>query len=477
MERFLRLFTDIRRGEATTALLLTLNVFLILTAYYLIKPLREALILAGGGAELKSYLAAGQVLLLLAAVPLYGALAGRMPRRRLINIVTVFFVVCLVLFYALAQTELPLGVAFFLWVGIFNLMVIAQFWSFANDVYTNDEGKRLFPIVAFGASLGAVVGPVISGGLIESLGIYHPLLLAGALLLIGAGITGVVDARERRRTEAARSRAESTAETPAATREIRLESGEFKLADLKKALAAEAARAKPESAPPKAQADVSGRGGAFGLVFRSRYLLLIAFLLLFLNWVNTTGEYILGKTVARAAADLVAAGRAGGQSERQIIGKFYSDFFSIVNLAGLSMQLFVVSRVLKYLGVRFAIMVLPSIALIGYGVLAFLPALSIVRWAKTAENATDYSLQNTTRNVLFLPTTREEKYKAKQAIDSVFVRAGDVLSAGLVYVGTTFLSLQVQQFAMVNLALVGLWLVLAVLIGREYSKVAAATAA
>ena len=132
-ERALRLFTDVRTGEGATVVLLAANVFLLLTAYYFIKPLREALILDESGAEIKSYASALQALILLGAVPAYGALAGRLPRRKLINRVTMFFVACLVAFFALGQLGLNLGVAFFLWVGIFNQMVVAQFWSFAND--------------------------------------------------------------------------------------------------------------------------------------------------------------------------------------------------------------------------------------------------------------------------------------------------------------------------------------------------------
>jgi AAA family ATP:ADP antiporter len=113
---------------------------------------------------------------------------------------------------------------------------------------------------------------------------------------------------------------------------------------------------------------------------------------------------------------------------------------------------------------------MPVIALGGYTMLTFIPILSAVRWAKTAENATDYSLQNTVRNVLFLPTTREQKYKAKQAIDTFFVRVGDGLSAGLVFVGTGLLSFGPRQFALVNLALVIAWLGLALAIGRENAR-------
>lgn len=477
LDRMLRLFTDVGPGEAGTALLLTLNVFLILTAYYLVKVLREPLILAGGGAEVKSYSAAGQAVLLLGLVPLYGALAGRLPRRRLINIVTAFFVGCLGTFFVLARLRVSIGVPFFLWVGIFNLMIVAQFWSFANDVYTTDEGKRLFPIVAFGASSGAVAGSWVAGRVITTLGLQPVFLLAAALLVAAAAITNLVDGRERRRTEAHVPHPMTSGQLPAATAMVRAASGEFKVPGEAYRTASghfrvvrreEIASAKQQQGPAPAAR------GSFGLVLRSRYLLLIALLALFLNWVNTTGEYVLGRIVAHAAAVAVAHGGAGATTEQAFIGSFYSDYFAGVNLLGLALQLFVVSRVLKYLGVRVALLALPAIALAGYALLAFAPILAAVRWAKTAENATDYSLQNTVRNVLFLPTTRDEKYSGKQVIDAFFVRTGDVLSAALVYVGTTFFAFGTQHFATVNLALVAIWLALAVAVGRRYERLAAA---
>lgn len=427
VERFLNLFTEVRRGEAGAALLLALNIFLILTAYYMLKPVREALILSGaGGAEIKSYAAAGQALLLLGAVPLYAKLASRYARRALINRVTWFFAGCLALFYVLAQTGAPIAIVFYLWVGIFNLMVPAQFWAFANDLYTPEAGKRLFVIVAFGASAGAVFGSYITGLLIEPLGLYQLLIVSGGVLLLSLMLTNLIETR-------------SSAVTPGPT------------------------SSRPAEEP-------IGKSGAFQLVVKSRYLLLIALLMLLLNWVNTTGEYILGRTVKAAATAALAADPSIAPDEASYIGAFYADFFTIVNIAGLLLQLFIVSRVLKYLGVRVAIFVLPIIALGGYLVAAFYPVLAIVRWVKTAENATDYSLQNTVRQVLFLPTTREQKYKAKQAIDTFFVRSGDVLSAVLVFVGTTLLTLSTQQFAMINIALVCLWLVLAYLIGAEHRR-------
>lgn len=427
LDRFLRLFADVRQGEGGRLLLLAFNVFLILTAYYVMKPVREALILAQpGGAEIKSYSMAAQALLLAAVVPAYGALASRLSRRRLINLVTAFFIACLPLFYLAAEAGWPVGVPFFLWIGIFSLMVIAQFWAYANDIYTPDEGKRLFALIAFGASSGAVFGAYISSHLIDALGVHAMLLVAAAILALSLVLFNVTDARERSRGVARRD-------------------------------------AQPAEAP-------IGDGNAFALVLRNRYLLLVAALILLLNWVNATGEYILSSIVQHAAEHRVAAGELPREQEGAFIGGFYADYFQIVNIAGMLLQLFVVSRVVKYLGVRVAVCILPFVALGSYAIAALLPSLAVVRWVKTAENSIDYSLQNTVAQMLYLPTTREEKYKAKQVTDTFVVRAGDVLSSATVFVGTAMLALGTSQFAWINVGLVLVWIGVALLVGREFRR-------
>ncbi|HZA97521.1 MAG TPA: MFS transporter [Gemmatimonadales bacterium] len=454
-DRALRLFADVHAGEGPIALLLALNVFLLLAAYYCMRPVREALILSiTGGAELRSYLAAGQAVLLLGLVPAYGALADRLPRRRLLNIVTAFFVACLVAFYLLTRAGAPIAVVFFLWVGIFNLMIVAQFWSFANDLYTKEQGERLFAIVAVGASLGAVLGARLAGWLIPLFGLPQLLLVAAGLLTLGVLISNVVDAHERGRHELHLPLHLTTAEIPAATGDYQIQT----VQESKKLTVS-----LPGIGP-------TSRRGTFRLVFNNRYLLLIALLILILNWVNTTGEYILSSTVSDAAKAAVATGRAGGLSESEFIGRFYSDFLFYVSIAALLLQLFVVSRLIKYVGVQAGVLVLPVLAFTGYAVLAFVPVLALIRVVKIAENATDYSIQNTIRNVLFLPTSRDEKYKAKQAIDSFFQRAGDVLSAAVVFTGVTLLNWSVSGFARVNLVLAGIWILLAVAVGREYAR-------
>jgi AAA family ATP:ADP antiporter len=431
LDRFLRLFAEVHEREGAQVLLLAFNVFLILTAYYVMKPVREALILAQpGGAEIKSYSMAAQALLLAIVVPAYGALATRLPRRRLINIVTAFFIACLPLFYLAAEARVPVGVPFFLWIGIFSLMVIAQFWAYANDLYTPEAGKRLFALVAFGASSGAVFGAYISGHLIGVLGVHAMLLVAAVILAASLMLFNLIDLRARS-TGAARGRSKA-AEAPI------------------------------------------GDGNAFALVLRSRYLLLIAALIFLLNWVNATGEYILSSIVQRAAEADVAAGKLAPEKEGAFIGAFYADYFQVVNIAGMLLQLFVVSRVVRFLGVHVAVCILPVVAFGSYAVAALIPSLAILRWVKTAENSVDYSLQNTVAQMLYLPTTREEKYKAKQVTDTFVVRAGDVLSSATVFVGTSLLALSVSQFALVNVALVAVWFVVALLVGREFHRRATA---
>ena len=207
------------------------------------------------------------------------------------------------------------------------------------------------------------------------------------------------------------------------------------------------------------------------MVFRTRYLLLMGLMLMMLNWINTTGEYILGSVVKDTAAAMIAAGEAPGLSEGQIIGDFYAKFFTLVNVTSLILQMFVVSRIVKHFGVAWAVMVLPALSFGAYNILVFIPTLVPVLAAKVVENATDYSLNNTVRNMLFLPCTYEQKFSAKQAIDSFFVRMGDVLSAMLVFVGTTFLALPPRGFALVNAVLVVVWLVIAWRVGRHYKDI------
>lgn len=438
LERLLGLVTDVRAGEGITVVVMTLNVFALLTAYYIMKPVREGLILAmKSGAEYKAYMSAAIAVTLLFAVPLYARIADRLPRNRLVVGVTLFFASHLVLFWlgsSLETVRRYLGLIFYLWIGIFGMMVVAQFWAFANDLYTEEEGERLFPMIGVGQAVGALAGGAVTYALVRVLGVFQLLLVSAALLGVCAFLTELAHSRESRRRPERRE----------------------------PAVDARAKKAAGES-----------RRGAFELVVKHRYLLLIALFPLVFTFVNSNGEYMLGKLFREAALAAVAAGEIGKDATKEYIAAGFNQFYFFVNLAGVVLQTFLVSRIVRYGGMRIAFFVLPLIALADATAAALLPALFVVRIGKTAENATDYSLNNTLRNMLWLPTTREMKYKAKQAVDTFFVRMGDVSSGVLVFIAADRLGAGVRAFALTNIVLCGLWLALAVPIVREFQRLSA----
>ena len=273
MDRLLGLFSDVRAGEGVRALLMLVNVFLILVSYYILKTVREPLILGTSvpevlqrlgihdSAEVKTYASAGQALLLMGYIPLYGWIASKIDRSRLVLGVTLFFFANLVAFaWAVAANVEHIGVYFYIWVGIFSLSIIAQFWSYANDTYSKEAGDRLFPIIAIGSTLGSPVGAWITATMFESgFAPQSMMYLAALLLLLTAGLFLLIDRNAARRSQDAVS-----------------------------------------------AAPLGGKSG-FALVFASPYIRLIALLLVLLNVVNTTGEFILSHMVT-ARADTLAAG-------------------------------------------------------------------------------------------------------------------------------------------------------------------------
>ena len=467
--KFLRLFADIRQGEAPKALLLALNIFLLLLAYYILKPLRESLLLVDKNAPVvKSYLSGAQAVLFVFVIKAFSRLASKAPRHVLITWTTTFFISNLVIFYALhagGMAVKPMGIMFFVWVGIFNYFVIAQFWGFANDLYSDEVGKRTFPLVAFGATLGGLVATLpFMKKLRESLGgnwEFKLMLIAGVVLFLCIVLARLIHRRDVRRTRE----------------------------DREKGLAGAEEKARVQEKPLKA-------GGGFRLVFKSRYLFLIALMIGLYNFVNATGEYIItavtvNKSIEKAAASTAAASALGAaatskgeaaeaaaaeaqglpaQTQKEEIYDAFRDYQFLTNLIALVIQLFFVSRIFKWVGVGGALLFLPLLALGGYALVSFGAAFLLVRWVKSLENGTDYSLQNTTKAALFLVTKREEKYKAKAAIDTFFVRGGDTLSALAVFVGTQLLGLRIERYALLNVVVVALLLVLCLKIIPAYGK-------
>jgi len=424
--RLLRLAGDVRGGEAGVVLAMLSNLFLLLTAYYVLKTIREPLILASGGAEMKSYAAAAQAASLLLFVPVYSFVAARVGRLTLVAALTFVFALQIELFAAGLVARLPyLGVAFYVWVGIFSLSSIAQFWSYAADVFARDVGERLFPVIAIGATLGSPAGAKLAESLFAAdVAPANMLHLAAGLLLVHLGLYWLIE----------------------------------------RGLTAGRGSSAPAPSPVPSQ-------GGFSLVWSSPFLCWVAFFLLCLNVVNTLGEYLVSRSVLDAAAVAVAEGRA--TSIAAFVGTFYGSYFFWVNVIAVGLQSLIAARLVKVAGAAGVVLALPLVATGVYGLLAIGVGFSTVRWAKTLENATDYSLMNTGRQLLWLPTTRDEKYKAKQAMDTFFVRAGDLVAAGLVLVAVSWLRLDVAGVARLNLLVIALWVAFGVLALRAYRRLCA----
>jgi AAA family ATP:ADP antiporter len=430
-ERLLTLFTRVRPGEGRSAFLFFLHAFLLLFSYQVVKALREAFMLAKFSAEVRAYAVAVIALLLMFLVPAYSAVRRRLDGARLLRAVTAFFALNLLAFCAAAWSGLPIAFSFFVWVSIFGVVVIAQLWAFAADSFNLKSGQRLFPVIMVGANVGALVGAKTAQLAVAALTPFGLMLVATGTLIATLAIAGP----ERRAV-------------PDGSRPVVAEHG----------------------------APVPRLLGGIGLVLRDRYLLMIALLVVLLNWINTTGEFILADFVQRdAAARVLASG--GALDKGELIAAFYGSFQFWVTLTGLAIQLFLVARIYHHFGVRGALIVHPVVVAAGYGLIAFaplvggfVPIFTLIRLVKIAENSIDYSLMNTTRHALFLPVDRDAKYEGKTAIDSFFWRFGDLIQAGVVFAGLNWLGWGVSQFATLSLLLALAWIVLAAAIGREFAR-------
>ena len=339
VERLLSPIADVRPGEGPVVLLLSLNLFLVLLGYYLLKTIRESLVLTESGAAVKTYASAGQALLLLVLVPAFSAFASRVNRVRLLTGVTSFFIANLGLFYVAHRFWAGLGIPFFIWVGIFNTMGIVQYWGFANDLYTPEQGKRLFAIIMLAANLGAFVGGFVAKEAFKAMGPYNLMLVAAVILVACIGVARLVN------------RIQVRGATPEKVKE----------AD-----------------------EHLGKVGAFELLRKDRYLMLIAALVVLINVVNTTGEYLLGRMVVEASEAQFGTAASSLEARQAFVGAFYGEFYSLFNFLGFSLQILAVSRIMTVLGVGGALFIHPLVALGGYLSMAVMPSLSFVRNLKVA---------------------------------------------------------------------------------------------
>jgi AAA family ATP:ADP antiporter len=420
-ERLLGSFTQIEAGEGRALVLFFAYAFLVLVSLYIVRTLREPLLLVDASAEVKTYASAAAALALLVLVPLYGAAFRRTDRNQLVRSVTGFFIATLGLLFVAKRSGIDIGFVYYVWAGIFGVTIVAQFWAHASDCFDVATGRRLFPAIMMGATLGGIVGPTAYRALAGVLDASEFMLVAVVLLVLTLPLVQL-----------------TRSSVPADRRSRSIE-------------------------PSKPTHD-SAFGG-FALIARDRYLLLVALLIMLLNCVSTLGDFLLTNAVLGNAEQQLALDPS--LDKGQLIGEFYASFYLAVNVLTVVLQVFVVGRLFRRVGVGGALLLLPLIALLGYGLVAFLPIFALLRVVRIGEYAGNYSVFNTARQALFLPLSTEGKYEGKIATDTFFWRFGDLVPAVIVFVGLHWLDFTAQQFAVVNMALSLAWLAIAVQLARR----------
>jgi AAA family ATP:ADP antiporter len=433
LTRLARRAVFVREGEVAALLLSGAYFFLVLTAYYILRPIRDEMGYSGGIENL-AWLFTGTLAGTLLLHPLYASLVARMPRNRFIAYAYRFFILNLIVFFLVLQFTDPkqnvwVGRVFFVWLSVFNLFVVSVFWSFMTDLYRPAQSKRLFGVIAVGGTLGALLGSTITTGLVGIFGAIN-LMLVSALFLEFA--VHVARALDRHEGELARAADAEAAESGAAL------------------------EPKPDSSTHGS--DVIGGGVMEGIrhVVRSPYLLGIAALVLMYAIASTFLYFQRIDVVGR-----VFAGDAAGRVQT----------FAMIDLATnaltLVTQIFLTGRLLRWFGVGFGLAFLPLLSLIGFGILAAAPVLGVIVVFEVLRRAGNFALARPAREVLYTVLARTDKYKAKNFNDTFVYRAGDQLGSWS-YTAFGWLGLGLSGLALTMVPLSFAWLLLALWLGRQY---------
>lgn len=416
--RLLQRFTGIQSSETTTVIWSLLYIISLFLAYYVLRPIREELGVAGGVDNLP-WLFTGTLVVMLVASPLFALAVRTLTRKKFIALSYRFFATNLI-FFALLLHFAPLdwqvwvGRIFFIWVSVFNLFVVSVFWSFIVDLFTSEQGKRLFGLLAAGATIGGILGSALTSGLIENIG--RSWLIGISIILLETAVL-------------ASARLSSLAEVL-------------------------------KSAEQKAD-QVGPLGGSIlaGMVntFRSPYLAGLAVFILLYS-VTSTILYYQQAYIAQHYFPDRAARTA-----------FFANIDLWVNSVTLFLQIIVTGRFISKLGIVITLTILPLVSIAGFTALAAWPGTTILVVVQVLRRAANFALARPAREILFTSCEREDRYKTKNFIDTVIYRGGDQV-ASWSYVGLTGLGLGLSQLAVVAIPLSILWFTLSIWLGRSHQK-------
>jgi AAA family ATP:ADP antiporter len=410
-----RAILDVKQHEGPAVLWSFAYFFCLLCSYYILRPVREEMGVQGGVENLQ-WLYTGTFVTILAAVPLFGAASARWPRARLMPAIYLFFSSHLMIFFVLMKSQVGprwTAAAFFIWLSVFNMMVVSVFWSFMADIFRNEQARRLYGLIAAGGSVGAVTGPLITATLVKMLGIANLLLVAAVLLVM----------------------------TVVSIQRL-------------------SAWAEEHGSVPQKQA-AAGLGGSVwagvGLTLSSRYLLGIAALILTVAVLNTFLYFEQARMVAAAS------------NSPEVRTQLFAQMDLAVNVIALFCQAVVVQFLIARMGIPVLLAALMAASGVGYLALAAAPVLPTLIIFQVLRRATDYSMLRPVREVLFTVVNREEKYKAKNFIDTVVLRGGDAAS-GWVSAGLKMLGAGTAAVALIAAPIAFLSALLGWFLGREQER-------
>jgi ATP:ADP antiporter, AAA family len=416
MKRIFSKIVDVKPDEIRALWLGFVFNFMVLGGYYVIRPIRDE-IGASSGVENLPWMFTATLVAMLVANALFSALVAGMSRRKFIPIAYRFFIANLVIFSALMRILTPaqqawLGRTFFVWLSVANLFVVTVFWAFMTDLFSNEQGKRLFGFISIGGSLGAIIGGSITAWLVKSIGAANLLLVSGVMF------------------------------------EVAAQSVRFFPADF--------ARGQQTSQDRRAEDAAIGGSLWSGIthIFRSPYLFgLFAFIIFY----STTSTWAYFQQ-----SDLAGHGFA----DRAARTTFFANLDRSVNTLTLLGQLFLTGRFLKWLGVTPTLIIMPALSLIGFVFIGVSPLLAVLAVFQVLRRAATFAFMRPAREVLFTVLRREDKYKAKSVIDTFAYRVGDQLGAWS-YRGLNALGFGLRGISFITIPIITAWLALSVWLGHK----------
>ena len=438
--RLLRRAVDVKPNEVQALLLSAAYFFFVLSSYYVLRPIRDEMAVASGVRNLPWMFTVTLIAMLLVHPP-YAALVSKLPRTRFISYTYRFFMANLMVFFALLtwapeSWNIGIGWAFFSWVSVFNLFIVSVFWAFMADVFNSDQGKRLFGFIAVGGTVGAIVGSATTAMLAVAIGPVQLILISVVLIEIAVQVV-------RRLATVAHPTDRSVPE----------ESGP-RVGGL------------PEPEPGRGYSahrrdDEEPIGGSVWsgvtAVFRSPYLLgICAYMLLYT--IMATFLYFQQTEIVGQYMD-----------DRAVRTAFFAKIDLAVNALTLTTQVFFTGRILKRLGVALTLTILPVICIIGFTGLGFWPLLGVLVAFQVARRAGNYAVARPTREVLYTVVSRDEKYKAKNLIDTFVYRGGDQVGAWA-YGVMMFLGLGMSAIAFIAVPICAVWAAVGFLLGGKQAR-------